>query len=566
MQPGRALMRLPRPGLPLLTIGAIMLVCFVYPLARFLALPVHPALAPLATLGAMQGSSGLSLTAMWNTARMSTEAALLVIPPGLAAGYLIERRLWRGRRVLALALWGVLLMPSYLLTMGWQILMAAPMLDGGVLNRLFYGEAGIVFLLTVKGLPFAALTARAGWQTIGEDMQAAFRVHVVSPWRRSRLVLRLMLPVAAGIFLVQVLAASQDFGIAATLGAQAHLPLVIYAIYQDLSSVPVNFVHAALLSWSLVALALAALGAQAWFCRRSYTTLHGRQRRVAPRPCGPGLAIAAWLLVGVILAAGVVAPVLALGMQGLGQGIGQGIGQRIGETGGGGATEMLHALDAEDWRAILLSLRYSFVSAVFVVLLAAIVLGGRWHGERGGRAMARLMAWLTVGNMAVPGVILGAAYVIGFNGTMLPLYGTPALLIIAYIASHLPIAIRFLDVPFSRLHRSLGEAARVHGMPAPGRVERIYAPLLLQPLVWAWGMVFVTLFFELPLSEILYPAGSAPLGVRLLSLDDTLHYGAESRLALAAILVCLALAGGVMALCPRLLRSGPSPILSTTEH
>ncbi|MFT9092905.1 MAG: hypothetical protein ABF479_18180 [Gluconacetobacter sp.] len=520
---------------PSVLFGAVIAVSFLYPLARFLLLPLMPDLAPLPGLGAASGL-GLSSGALWNTVRLSTEAGLLVIPPGLLAGFLLERRRWRGAGLLSAALWGVFLMPSYLLTMGWQIVVAVPFLADGAAGRLFYGEAGIVALLTVKGLAFSSVAARAGWHAVGADMDAASRVHVPAAWRRAWLTLRLLLPVSGSMFMVQMVAASQDFGIAATLGAQAHMPLVIYAIYQDLSTVPLDFTQAARLSWVLVLLALAALAMQAALARRGMATAGGYRHRPDVVPCGRGMTVLAWFLTVGILLAGVVVPLLALAVQAMGD--------------AGAGDELL--IDGEGWRGIGLSLRYAFVSAVFAVLLAALILGGRMRADGSGRVVARMLLWLTSANMAVPGVILGAAYVIAFNGRVLSLYGTPALLILAYTASHLPIAIRFLDAPFAHLHRGLGEAARVHGVSLARRVERIYVPLLLRRLTWAWGMVFVTLFFELPLSEILYPAGSAPLGVRLLSLDDTLHYGAEARLALVGMGICLAVTAAAIVLVPRL--------------
>ncbi|GAA4500488.1 hypothetical protein GCM10023158_25710 [Gluconacetobacter tumulicola] len=526
---------------PAVLFGAVVAVSFLYPLTRFMMLPLMPDWAPLPGLGAASGL-GLSSGALWNTVRLSTEAGLLVIPPGLLAGFLLERRRWRGAGLLSAVLWGIFLMPSYLLTMGWQIVVAAPFLADGAAGRLLYGEAGIVALLTLKGLAFSSVAARAGWHAVGADMDAASRVHVPAAWRRAWLTLRLLLPVSGSIFTIQVVAASQDFGIAATLGAQAHMPLVIYAIYQDLSTVPLDFTRAARLSWVLVLLALAALVVQAVLARRSVMAGGGHRHRPGVAPCGRGMTVLAWsLTVGILLAGGGV-PLLALAAQ------------AMGDTGTGDAL----LIDGEGWRGIGLSLRYAFVSAVFAVMLAALILGGRMRAGGSGRVVARMLLWLTSANMAVPGVILGAAYVIAFNGRVLSLYGTPALLILAYTASHLPIAIRFLDAPFAHLHRGLGEAARVHGVSLVRRVERIYLPLLLRRLTWAWGMVFVTLFFELPLSEILYPAGSAPLGVKLLSLDDTLHYGAEARLALVAMGICLAVTAAAIILVPRLVvGSGP---------
>ncbi|WP_158319945.1 ABC transporter permease [Acetobacter orleanensis] len=488
---------------------------------------------------------GLSPIAMWNTVRLSIEAGFLVVPPGLLIGFLLERRRWLGRGFLSVTLWAVFLMPSYLLTSGWQILVAMPVLADSHISRLFYGEAGIVFLLTIKGLAFSAMSARTGWHVLGEDLEAASRMHVRTAWRRWWLIARLLFPIVGSMMMVQMVAASQDFGVAATLGAQVHLPLVSYVIYQNLSTIPVDFSRAALLSLFLVCLALLALGAQAMLGRSQAATIGGRQHRPVALSCRPVMLALAWLLTGSVFLAGVGAPQVALAVEGM-----------------SGPAVHGSLVDAGSWRAISLSLRYGFVSAVAAVLLAAIILGGRMRSGKGGAVLARLLLWLTSANMAVPGVILGASYLIAFNGGMLALYGTPMLLLLAYTASHLPVALRFLDAPFASLHRGLGEAARVHGLSLSERLEGIYLPLLIRPLSWAWAMVFITVFFELPLSEILYPAGTPPLAVRLLSLGISQHYEAQARVALVGMVTCLAVTCLGLVLVPFL--AGPTDGTDTT--
>ncbi|MFT8676503.1 MAG: hypothetical protein ABF791_11635, partial [Acetobacter sp.] len=305
-------------GICAVLFGLLALLCFVYPVVRFLGLPLMPGWGPLPPLAV--SAQGVSSAAVWNTVRLSAEAGLLVVPPGILIGFLLERRRWRGAWLLSATLWGIFLIPSYLLTTGWQMLMAMPGLADSLFSRLFYGETGIVFLLTVKGLAFAAMTARTGWHAAGTDLDAASRVHVRAAWRRGWLTARLLLPVVGSMIMVQVVAASQDFGIAATLGAQAHLPLVVYAIYQNLATVPVDFTQAARLSALLVFLALVALAVQAVLARHQAMTVGGRQHRAAAVPCGPVLTAVAYLLTGGVLLAGVGAPLLALAMEGLGGG------------------------------------------------------------------------------------------------------------------------------------------------------------------------------------------------------------------------------------------------------
>jgi iron(III) transport system permease protein len=139
--------------------------------------------------------------------------------------------------------------------------------------------------------------------------------------------------------------------------------------------------------------------------------------------------------------------------------------------------------------------------------------------------------------------VLGAAYIIAFNNAWAPLYGTPLLLVIGYVATHAPMLVRFLQPALGQLHVNLGDAGRVHGLGFARRLQCIHIPLLSKPLLWGWCLAFSEILFELPVSELLYPAGRPPLGVQLLQLDQSLNYVDEARLAFCGIFVCLAVIG-----------------------
>lgn len=85
---------------------------------------------------------------------------------------------------------------------------------------------------------------------------------------------------------------------------------------------------------------------------------------------------------------------------------------------------------------------------------------------------------------------------------------------------------------------------RAHGVGLAVRIERIRLPPLAQPLAWAWSISFSRLFFELPLAQMLAPAGGEPVGVALVALQQSLHLAAEARLAVLALLLC----GAIVAL------------------
>lgn len=510
------LLRSPSPGrwLPF----AFVLIAGGYPLLRLLLVPFVPGLAPPQL--AVGGDRSLSMAAIGNSVRIGTEAGLVALIPGFAIGYALERFDWAGGRLLGGALWLLLLTPSFLLCAGWQLFVGLPLLAATPLYNMLFSEAGIVALLMLKGLPFAGFTARAAWAAIGGEVGAAARIHVRDRWRRAAILARMLAPAVGAVFAVAFIEGIADFGIAATLGAHLHMPLVIYGIYAALARTPIDFIRAAQLSLVLIVLAAFAVALhQGLLAHGGGRASHGRPTP-ARRPGRVG-GVAVVLATAVLILCAFVVPMLGLATRAL-------------------AVHEPMKLRADEWMSLAYSACYAFVAATLSVALALALIGRQ---ARAGTSFTRLVDFATMGSMAVPGIVLGAAYVIAFNG-WLPLYGTPLLLLLGLVATHLPILVRFLQTPLSGLHSGLADAAALHGIRLRDRVELIHAPLLLRPLLWGWALAFGGLFFELPLASLLYPIGRAPIGVQLLALDETLRFADEARLALAGIVTCM----GIVAL------------------
>jgi iron(III) transport system permease protein len=491
-------------GLVLVILGTL----FVYPMLRFLLIPWLPALGP--ATGPFGGQAGtdalstLSLAAVGNSVQLGCAAGFLAIPAGLCLGFFLERRRWGGNSLLHAAL---------------------------------FSRYGIIALLLMKGLPFACFTSRAGWSAIGGEIGDAVAIHVGSPWRRAYILVGLMLPAAGSIFAVVFVESIQDFGIAATLGSQIHLPLIAFGIYTMLATTPVDFAGASLLSCVLLALAVVAVGTHVYLGSRFMgALLHGR-RREAPKPDCTKIenGFASCMLV-LLAGVGIAIPSIAL-------------------VGALFAPSDPVSNGNDDWNSLIYSAAFAGIAALFALLLATLFVTRQVHG-RGW--VARAVDLLTLGNMAIPGIVLGAAYVIAFNDGWLQLYGTPLLLVVAYVASHAPMLSRFLQPPISQVHRGISDAARMCGLPWLRRMTEIHGPLLMRPLVWGWSMAFGQIFFELPISELLYPAGQKPLAVQLVALDEGLHYAAEARHALAGVAVCLAVVGAIGMLLRNISSSGHS--------
>ena len=501
----------------LLFIGLLAMLT-VYPSLRFLLLPVigqsaHKGLSAL---------NAVSLIALSNSVRLSLLASLLAILCGIPAAWMMERRRWRPARILMISLWLLFVLPSYLMTAGWQIVFSRTMLAHSILAAAFYSQFGIIFLLALKGLPFAALAARTSWRAIGAELDDAARLLIRNSVFRRVTLLQLLLPAATAAFAVVFVESIQEFGIPATLGAQIHLPIVTYAIYERLATTPVDFTGAALLSWQLVGLALVAVAVQLYAAARFGGALvHGRRRAHLCPPPSRSEASLAFTGLSALILFGLAVPLGAL---------------------------LLAAFSPQPtaeslpvaWNSVLYSALYGILAASIALAIAAPVL---LRQRRGNGRFGQLIGAFSLTNMALPGIVLGAAYLIAFNSGWFALYGTPFLLVLAYVAVQLPMLLRFLQAPIEHLHRNLSEAARLHALPLAARLLDIEGPLLAPALGWGWTMAFIQVFFELPISELLYPAGRAPLGVALMWLNQSLDYTGEARLALLAMLTVLLVAG-----------------------
>jgi iron(III) transport system permease protein len=487
---------------------ALLAGLFIYPLARLLSLPLF---VPPAT--------GLDAHAYLDSLWLSVLVGLLVAPLGAWCALRLETRSGWAARALGLALWVLFLTPGYVLTTGWLVIFSVPGMRASAVGHAFLGAGGLIYLYCLKALPFAVFVARATFAQASASLAEAALVLGVSPWRRRQLTLRLVLPAMAASFTIAAIETMQEFGIPATLGVTGKLPIVTYAIYQRLNTIPTDFAGAAALCWWLVLTAGTLAALQLAVQARSLAALtHGRARRSPPslgtraeRGLLAGIAALLWL-------AGVAVPLLAL----------------FGVALGGGALAATSALDA-----IPRSLGYGALTASLALILAVSILK-----LRPGRAAwfpAALQALLSA-NMAVPGLILCAGYVIAFNNAYLPLYGTVALLLIAYAAGALPIAIRLMGTAIGQLDRSLDEAARIFALPRLSRMVDIEAALLARPGLYAWLLVTAGVMYELPISELLYVPGATPLGVAIVDADMTARYADAARLALLGMLSLVVLA------------------------
>lgn len=493
--------------------------------------------------------SGPALRGLLNSLAVGVAASAIALCCALGLAWLLHRTTLRARSLWILLIWALLLAPSYLSAIGWEVLLQRNGMltqlgiDVTPLRQIIFGPLGVVWVLAAKGVPFAYLAVAAALLGLGREFEDAARVHGGGRWSAIRLSTTILLPALWSAIAIVFAESISDFGVASTLAAGAHFPLATYTLYLAIASMPIRFPVASAVSWFLVAGAGLALLAQYRALRgRSFAVLGGRARPRTPQPLGWGGQAAALAAVALFFALSLGVPIVGAVSTSLLADTGTG-------TALGGVTLSNYhraITDANLLQPLLLSAQLAALTATGAVI-CALFLARLLADRRRGRA-GRILDLLLLGAVALPSIVLAAGYIFAYNLPIfsqlgIRLYGTLPLLGMAYLAAALPSTTRLLVGPLAQLQSSLLNAARVHGAGEAYALASTVVPLLARSLLWAWLLTFSGTLLELPISQILYPPGQEPLAIGIIKHLENYDYAGGTAMLIVAALGLLAVIG-----------------------
>jgi iron(III) transport system permease protein len=349
-----------------------------------------------------------------------------------------------------------------------------------------FGFPGAVLVLAIFTYPYVYLLASAGLAGLNPHFDEAARALGAGALRTTWTVARLVVPQLAGGALLVGLYVLSDFG-AVSIMRYDTFTTVIYTELGGRFDPPA----AAALSSVLVVLTLGVLAGSIKVRGggRYVQTGAGFARR-SVRPLGPWR----WpAFAGVVTVL-----VLSLGLP-LARLIDWTLQAASGQDGG--------ELAGWAWNSLSLS-GVAATAAVVAALPVAMVMA------RGGRA-GMVLGALAQSGYALPGVIVALAAVAVATRYAEPLYGTLALLVLAFVVRFLPQAVQAQETGLAQIGGNLVEAARSLGVPPRSAFRRVTLPLLTPSMQAAWIVVFLTAVKELPATLVLRPIGFDTLPVRV---------------------------------------------------
>jgi iron(III) transport system permease protein len=158
-----------------------------------------------------------------------------------------------------------------------------------------------------------------------------------------------------------------------------------------------------------------------------------------------------------------------------------------------------------------------------------------------GRRAIDLISTLPV---AIPGLVVGVAYLWAWIGVPGGLYGTIWILALAFIARFMPDTVKALSTSFLQIHRELEEAAWVCGRGTLSTIATIVLPLARPGVVASMTLLFVLAIRELGSSLFLYTSNTMVMSVLLLDYYEGGNIGKTAAFSLVQTVLLAVLIGG----------------------
>ena len=482
-----------------------------------------------------------------NSLYVSFWATGLGVTVGTGLAFLVARTDLPGRRFFRAALVLPYLIPPFIAALAWLAL-AGPvgyanqlwMAVTGLQDPLFriYGASGIILVLALSHYPLAYLTVLASLEQIDPVLEEAARASGARPSRTAwDVTLPLVAPaIGAGAVLV-FLRNMENFGIPAVLGFPAKyfvLTTKIYATILDFDR-PNNLGLAAALSLLLVAVAGSVLTVQQKILGgRAYGLTRGSSEP-------PIYGLGRWrrragTAVGLFVLVTSVAPVLAIILTALTRAYGMPM--NWSNLSLQNFATLFFKVPAV-WRALGNSLFLAASAATVVVTLAIVIAYVQVRTRVRGKGVLEALVVLP---FAVPGTVVALAMILAFLRPVLgiSLYNTIWIILVAYVARFLALAVKPIAAAFTQVHASLEEAARSSGATLPRSVRDITLPLVRSALVSGWFLAAVPAVTELTLSVLLWSAGNETIGVMVFNMHEEGKVLLSSALAVVVMAVALA--------------------------
>ena len=356
-------------------------------------------------------------------------------------------------------------------------------------TRWLYGFKGVWLAQMLSFTPIAFLVLIGVVEGVSPSMEEASQTLDANRWQTFRFVsFPLMRPGIANAFLLGFIESIADFGNPLVLGGNFNV--LSTEIYFAIVGTIADPAKAAILSITLLTFTLSAFLAQRfWVGRRNYATVTGKADSGRHAALNPALRWTAYLLALPWAAFTMVLYVLIV------------FGSFVKLWGYDHTFTLEHYLrgfkivvrngihfTGAAWDSYFTTLT---ISAIAAPLTAAVGLATAYLLVRQKFTGKNAFEFSTMLSFAIPGTVIGVAYIMAFNFPPIELTGTGLILIIVFIFRNMPVGVRGGIAAMSQLDASLDEASITLGANSATTLRRVILPLMGPAILAALTYSFV---------------------------------------------------------------------------
>ena len=410
----------------------------------------------------------------------------------------------------------------------------------GLDNVSAYGFWSTALAETLTYFPIAYLTLRPILAAIDPNLEEMAFSLGGSRWRIFRTVtVPLCIPGFANAFLLLFAASLADFATPLILAGNSFPVLPTQAFLQITGMF--DFKGGAVLSLMLLVPAAAVYLLQRyWVGRRTYVTVTGkvgqRSRTRAIAPSAVTLLVLATVMVAVTILYFYALLLYASLVVAFG------------------------ANNSLTWHhyQVIFTEGLPAIRDTLIIALVGMPLGG-FYGVLVGYLIARrrfpgrqAMEIVSMINYALPGTIVGIAYLIAFNDPPLALTGGALIIIACYVFRYSPTGIRATVALLQQIDRSIEEASSSLGAGSAETFRRVTLPLIAPAFFAGLGVVFIRSMTAISATIFLISLSWTLITVRILENMTELALGPAAAFSVFVIVVVFAVVSGLSAILVRL--------------
>ena len=488
------------------------------------------------------------VTTLWTSAAVGLLCLLAAAP----MAYLVARTDLPLKRLLRTLVLASFVTPPFLGAFAW-VLLGGP--NAGLINQWYYGLTGLkpfeatplinifsawgmVFVMALYTFPYVFTFVANSLDMIPSELEEASAIFGATPWRTAVTVtLPLVMPALLAGFIVAFLQSMTLFGVPAILALPAGVDTMTTKIW-SLFQFPPQLGLAAAASLPLLLITVALLRAQSLVMgRRGYSVIGGKSTGVRlARLRGwtvPALALFAFVLgCSIILPYGVLVRTAFLKNW---------------------SAPMAGNFSLEHWRFVFLEFSQTRLALTNTFILgASAATAGTIMAVTIGYLSLRKLVWghrylafLATAPVAIPGIVLAVGLFLAYTHPPVVLYGTLAIIFLAYLTKELPVGFQQVSASLKAVHPELEEAGRIFGATRLRTLANITAPLIRNGVIATWILVFIGSIRELSATILLFTAKTKTISVTMFDLRESNDWGPIAVLSLAMLAITFVMVGAV---------------------